>query len=291
MAVVAILLAGLVAGAVTGAAAHPPPVPGVQPLVTVRLRAIVLGERPAAVLTLGLESLGGEPLVAQDAEVSGAGLEPTTVTLTRTLRPGVPEEADVSAPLTCSGNEGAGTPVRVVVRLRLPGGAATAGAPAAGASTSVTALQIGTAGVRGGLCSTADATLPGGWLEQARAVTWSIGAGRVVHVSIEDLPLDVTDVISAQAGAVLLPLPDAPVPVSAGDAALDLGVPTPGCRDTAAASVVPTGLQLLVHGRDGVRYSYVPVGIALADWLGEAFTSTCPDSPGSASAVRPESVG
>jgi hypothetical protein len=295
----AALLAGLAIGATTAVGAHrPPPAGARQTLVTVRLRAVVMAERPTAVLALDLQDLGAEPLVAQDVQVSGAGLEPTTLALGRTLRPGLQDEVDLPAPLSCSRDRGAGTPVRAVVRLRpadvvqVPGGAMN-GTPATsnGGAGSVPALPIDAAATPGGVCSAADTALPNGWLEPARSPGSTVGSDGVLHLRVEGLAADVSEVIGAQADSVLLPMPGAPVPVRAGGAALDLGVPAPTCSALAAGTVLPTGLQLLLAGGSGPRHSYLPVGTALAQWFGRAAARTCPDGPGGASTVRSGSAG
>jgi hypothetical protein len=255
-----------------------------QLLATLDLRGIVLSNRPVAVLVLTLLDVGDAPVLADEVAVSGAGLVPTTRPLARTIRPDVLASVSVEVPLSCTRQDGAGLPARAFVTTRPARGTA---APPSGRSATTEAAPVGRLMRQGGLCSAADEALPAGWQEQATATSWSSGTDGILTVDVAGLPANVSDVFAIQADGVIVPVPDAPVAVRSGTATLRLGVPGTDCQAVGTHPLVPTGLQLLVHSDDISRFVYVPVDLAVADWMMQAFVASCPQSPGGPSAVRP----
>jgi len=284
VALLALAVAGLVVGAGLSGGTSAPAPPAAQLLVTLELRGVALGDQPTAVLTVGLQNVGAETVVADEITVSGAGLVPATRRIGRTVATGAYDTATVRVPLSCS--RSAGQPARGTVRLRLLPSALPHEVLAEGPST-VSAVLVGYLARHGGLCSAADAALPDGWAEQARATSWTFGPQGSLLLVLGGLPADVTDLLAAQADGVIVPVPQAPVPVQGGSATVQLGAPRSGCRAVGARAVVPTGLQFLAHAAEGSRYVYVPIDLTVADWLMRAFVDACPDSPGGPSAVRP----
>jgi hypothetical protein len=265
-------------------ATHRTPPAGARLAVTLELRGVALAEAPTALLELRLENVGDLAETAADATVRGAGMVPTTVPLNRTVQPGAPEVVPLRVPLSCTRGHRPGDLAEAAVRL----GAAGPGAPTAPERTTVQALPVGALGAPGGLCSTADATLPNGWAEPATAADRSFAADRSLRVTVTGLPADVTDVVGADADGVLVAVRDAPVAVRAGRVTLVLDPPPPGCRPADGRPVVPTGVQLLVQGGDGLRFSYLAMGADVAAWLAPAVSGSCPDGPIAASTVRPD---
>jgi len=283
-ALVAVALLGLVAGTLSGTRSTGSGAAG-QLLVTLELRGIVLGDHPTAVLTLGLQNVGDAPTEAQEVTLSGAGLVPVTQRLLRTVWPGATDLTTVEATVSCTRQDGAGLPARAVVHL---GPAPGASVPeVARTPATATAVPVGLLTRTGGLCSAADATLPEGWLQEARAASWTFGPDESLRLEVVGLPPDVTELVAAFADGVTIPVPQAPVPVRNGRATVLLGPPGSGCRAVGNRPIVSTGVQLAGHSKDGTRSAYVPVDLTVADWLMRAFVAACPDSPGGPSAVRP----
>jgi len=284
-ALVGVALLGLVAGSLLAGTASAGSGSTGQLIATLELRGVVLTDHPTAVLALDLQNVGDAPAVAEEVTVSGAGLVPVTQRLLLTIWPGATERTTVEATVSCSLQDGAGQPPQAAIQLHPAPGASVQ--EAARTSRSAVAVPVGLLARRGGLCSAADATLPEGWLTQARATGWVFGPDDSLRLDVTDLAADVTDVVAAQADGIIVPVPQAPVAVHGGAVRLELGAPGSGCQAVGNRPVVPTGLQLLVHTSEGTRFVYVAVDLTVADWLMRAFVAACPDSPGGPSAVRP----
>jgi hypothetical protein len=273
------VLAALGGASLRSAEVTPAPTPP-QVVVTLALRAVTLDPQPRAVLELALSNHGEEPVLADAVALSGGGLYAARAQIGQRLLPrssgGL---ASMIVALRCGPGERAAEPV--VARVELRG---TARDPASGGTT-VTAIPVGRAADAGGLCAAAEISLPQGWRDLARATSWSLADGQL-KLAVADLPTDVTALVAVWSDGLLLPLPGGPSPVRDRSVQLTIGRPQPGCRDAGTRPVVPTGFQLLVQGREGMRYSYVPVGAAVADWLMTAYVAACPSRPDGPSAVR-----
>jgi len=280
LAVVALL--GLVAGAaLRSSVVSPARTVEAHVFATLDLRSVVLAPQPRALLELTLKNVGDESLIADTATVAGGGVVTTGVLIGQNLAPrGQGVTASVVVPLRCGPGARAADPVTTRIELRV----AASGPPTPGSV--VSAVPQGRVSEAGGLCAAAEAELPQGWREVAHAAAWSLTGGRL-DLTVDSLPHDATALVGVQADGVLLPWPDSPPPILAGSVHLVLDPPQQGCQDTGAREVVPTGLQLLFEGQDGMRFSYVPVGAAVAGWLMDAYTRTCPSRPAGPSAVRP----
>ena len=315
LAVTAALVVGTVLGAAVGVARTSAPVPVARALVTMRLQGAVLTDaatapRPAggsaagpvsgrasAVLALSVQNLGNAPLLAERLAVAaGAGLRAGEFPVGWTVSPGDRRSLTLRVPLACPGGTEA---IRATLLVRPSpedgdpqGGASPAGAPPGGpieqgGPVAADVMILGRLAIPGGLCYGLDTLLPLGWQEPARATAWRVDTDGTAHLSVGGLAPDVTDVVSAEIDDVLIPVHQGPVLVREGRADLTLGVPQTGCQTTASRPVIGTGIQLLVAGPEGSRYSHVPIDETVADWLMAAFAASCPDSPAGPSAIRP----
>ena len=227
-----------------------------------------------------IRNVGDDSLIADTATVAGGGLVTTGVPIGQNLAPrGDGATAHVVVPLRCGPGEHAAEPVTTRIALRI----AASGPP--GPGSFVSAVPRGRVADPGGLCAAAEAALPQGWRDLSHAAAWSLIGARL-NLTVDRLPADATALVGVQADGVLLPSSDGPPPVVNGSVHLVLDPPQQGCQDTGARDVVPTGLQILFEGRDGMRFSYVPVGAAVAGWLMDAYERNCPSRPGGPSSVR-----
>jgi hypothetical protein len=276
---VAVCVLGAVGGASLRSAGIAPAATPPQVVVTLALRAVTLEPAPRAVLELTLANHGDAPVQAGTASLSGGGLYAARAQVGRQLPARGSALASMIVALRCGPGERAAEPIVVRVELRAEGAE-----PAAGASA-VTAIPVGRTADAGGLCAAAEAPLPQGWRDLSVATGWSFTGGQL-QLSVADLPADATALVAVWADGVLLPLPGGPPQLHDRSAVLTIGRPQPGCRDGGTRPVVPTGFQLLVQGGEGMRYSYVPVGAAVAGWLMDAYATACPSRPDGPSAVR-----
>jgi len=288
LAVTAALVVGAVLGAAVGVARTSTTGPVPQALVTMRLQGAVLTGAPAtvgsasAVLALSVQNLGSAPLVAESLAVApGAGLRAGDFPVGWTVPPGDRRGLTLRVPLACPGGTQA---IRATLLVRP---SPEDGATREGARQEAGVMILGRLAVPGGLCFGLDTFLPLGWQEPARTTAWRVDADGTAHLSVSGLAADVTDVVSAEIDDVLIPVRQGPVLVRGGRADLTLGVPQTGCQTTASRPVIGTGIQLLVAGPEGSRYSHVPIDRTVASWLMAAFAASCPDSPSGPSAIRP----
>jgi hypothetical protein len=278
----ALVTAGLV-GVLTGtvlSSSSAPPAPALpsQQVAVMSLRSVVLAPRPSAVLQLSLENDGDVHQIADQVTISGGGLVGAPVQVGHDVPPQGRDDATLTVPLQCGPGQ-AGGAVSATVRLR-----EVSTSPVL-TTSDIPVVTVGKLAHAGAVCAAADDVLPYGWREQAHVVRWSL-TGTTVDLTVSGLPSDVTDLVSVQADGVFLPAPSGTGAVRSGQLTVSLTPPSPGCRDGGVRPVAPTGLQLLVIGAGGMRYSYVPIGPPIAGWLMDAYVRACPSNPNGPSAVR-----
>lgn len=268
-AVAATALAGLVAGGVVASVTRPAPAVAASSVLTAtsRLQAVLMDPRPVAVVDVTVTVTGREPVtvtsvtaVAADGARSDAGVPE------RVLAPGRADTVSVRVPLTCTEGGPAQTPPVVTVGLRAPG-----------ADTGeVVADPTGRLSRTGGLCTAADAALPGGWATTLKGTVVGRTPGALT-VEVADVPAG--QVVLASRDRVHLQ-PDS-ADITPGPR-LRIRLAPPQIPDDCAQVLgpLPTTLSLRVYpeGRQPVPV-LVQVGPVLAEWLLAPYRAACPNGP------------
>jgi hypothetical protein len=240
------------------------------------LDTVVLDPVPSAVFVLHVDNLGGVPQVVREVHVSGGGAADVVLPIGQDLPVGGAVDASVVVALGCGASSAADAArISATVSVTAADGAGTRPATP---QPDVRAVGVGRAARLGGLCAAADAVLPGGWRTPARVTGQRVDGGDL-ELTVGGLPAGATQIVWIEADGVLLPQSRLDPAVRSGSARLRLPAPTPGCRDSGARPVVPTGLQLHLATPDGLRSAYAPVGAVVAQWLMDAYLRACPATP------------
>jgi hypothetical protein len=232
---------------------------------------VVATPEPVALLAVTLLNSGNAAVTAEGIRVEGAGLIPTTTGVQRRVEPGAEQTVELRAALDCRPDTARATPPAVSVRVRL------AGDPGQGVTT-VTAIGLGSSGQVGGLCAQAGQRLP----SSAQPIVSVVSArfdGPSLHLTVAGAPAGASMITGRAAGWLLPTDPDASQDTVDADGRITvtLEAPVPGCGDTTALDVVPSGVQLvLVPTEGGLITRYAQVGPSLARWLLDAYARACP---------------
>jgi len=262
-------LIGLVVGGVVASATRPAPVVAASSVLTAtsRLQGILLDPRPVAVVDVTVTVTGREPVTVTSVTARAAdGARSDAGVSERVLEPGRSDTVPLRVPLACSEDDPSQTPPVVTVGLRTPGSA----------TGEVVADPTGRLSRTGGLCTAADAALPGGW------------STRLQGTVVARMPAALTvEVAQVPLGQVVVPPRDR-VDLQPRSADVTLGprvrirLTPPEISDCdRVAGPLPTTLSLRVYpeGQQEPVPVLVQVGPVLAEWLLAPYRAACPNGP------------
>ncbi len=256
-------LVGLAGGAAVRARSQPPASAALGLLATARLVDVTLDPDPQARYEVFVANRGTAPITVTAIAVQ-RGARPAVVNSYR--QPIAPSSSTLlpfAHPLTCDAAGDEAVAVRLVVRTE---------PTQDGDGIPVSVVSTGTA-IGVGPCALAGSRFPPGWQDRALAEAVDLRPDGMTLTVLGLTGSGTVDGLRAGSWAFALVAPAAIVPGES--VTLRAGLPAGQCQDWGFQDTVPAGVQLLSHGPDGERVSYVPVGPRLSRWLLAVAGSAC----------------
>ncbi len=257
-------LVGLAVGAAVRARSQPAASAAVGLLATARLVDVTLDPDPQARYEVFVANRGTEPVTVTAIAVQRGDRPPVVSSYRQQIAPSGSSLLPFAHPLTCDARGDQAVAVRLVVRAD-PG--------VDGNGIPVSAVSTGTA-IASGPCALAGSRFPPGWQDRALAEGVELRSDGMTLTVLGLTGSGTVDGLRVGSWSFALAAPAAFAPGES--ITLRAGLPAGQCQDWRFQDTVPAGVQLLSHGPDGERVSYVPVGPRLSHWLVAVAGLACP---------------